>query len=419
VLNLDGGPHLRCARCRAVYPSVWEGEELALATTLAEDTFEAVGETATLVVVQNLPSVYPAQKRKKQRKAKRRNRYPVALPAPIEIIDLADVPDEPEPVAEPPAPEVVAAVPKAVTPPVPAPLIFRAWVSQTPSRPTPPKRRKKPVRRRADDAPEYGRLQLNAAAILSLFLVAGALASVSIESVTGLVRPLAGVGVAIGLVAVVTSGLAGRWLLMPVTLAVVAAAIFVVSFAAPGILGPTYAASRQRVNQNDIQVLPHPQYARDPNVRIAEWVDASKASVRQGRFRVEVLHAGVGTGRPAGQPSVSKQYLLVHIRLHRHKTADEISAEAFAPPLLWPENVRATLWDTAGNRYEQQPVEAPRTAGPGHSSSSGPIVDATEEVLAFEIPPGSIKSLKLEVPAAAWGGPGTIKFAIPGSMIKR
>ena len=247
----------------------------------------------------------------------------------------------------------------------------------------------------------------------------GAIGCASIESLSDLVRPLAGISVALGLVAAVTSGLAGRRLLLPVALAAVATAVFIVSFAAPELLGSTYAASRQRPGDGEIQVIPHPQYVRDASVRSAEWIDASRASVRQGRFRVEVLHVRVGPGRVAAQPSVSKQYLLVHIRLRRHKTPEEMEAGAFAPPLAWPANVRATLWDAADNRYEQQPVEAVRTAGPGHSSSLGTIVDETEEVLAFDIPTGSIKSLKLELPATAWGGAGTIKFAIPGSMIKR
>jgi hypothetical protein len=418
VLSLDGGPHLRCAQCRSVYPSIWEGEELALATTLVADAFEPTGGTDTLVVVQNLPSVYPGQKRRKRRKARRRKRRLAAVVVqPVEPIDLAAVPELPEPVAEPSASAPVIAAPEPVSLPAPAPVIIRRPVLPTHPRPLPPQRR--PVRRPADDVPEYGRLQLNAAAVLTLFLAAGALASASIGSATGLVRPLAGAGVALGLVAMVTSGLAGRRLLLPVALAVVATAVFVVSFAAPGILGPTYAASRQRANQNDIQVVPHPQYVRDADLRTSEWVDASKASVRQGRFRVEVLYSGVGQGRVIGQPSAWKQYQLIHIRLHRHQSPDELDAGAFAPPLIWPENVRATLWDADGNRYEQQPVELARTTGRGHSSSSGPVVNVTEEILAFDIPTGSIKTLKLELPATAWGRSGTIKFAIPGSMIKR
>src|SRR5262249_484284 len=163
----------------------------------------------------------------------------------------------------------------------------------------------------------------------------------------------------------------------PIALSLVATAVFITSFAAPELLGPTYAASRQLPSDDDLQVISHPQYVRDTNVRSAEWVDASRASVRQGRFRVEVLHARLAPGRLAAQPSIPKQYFLVHMRLRRQKTPEEMEAGAFAPPLTWSGNSRATLWDATGNRYEQQPVEAPRTAGQGHSSSLGAIVDET------------------------------------------
>jgi hypothetical protein len=414
VLSQEAQPRLRCARCRAVYPSVLVGKELELATTLVEGDFEPSGGTATLVVVQNLPSVYPKQRRKR-RKARRKVAAPVV--AESRAAPVVYLVAEPaigallEPVIEPLPEPIAESLPQLVVEP-PAPII--------PAKPAHVPQRPKPVRRPAeDDEPEYGRLQLNAAAVLTLFLVGGAIGCASIESVTGLVRPLAGVSVALGLVAAVTSGLAGRRLLLPVALVVVATAVFITSFAAPELLGPTYAASRLKPGEDDIQVIPHPQYVRDTRLRSAEWVDASRASVRQGRFRVEVLHARVGPGWLAGQPSVSKQYLLVHIRLHRHKTPAEMEAGAFAPPVAWPANIRATLWDATGNQYDQQQVEAPRTAGPGHSSSLGAIVDETDEVLAFDIPIGSIKSLKLELPAAAWGGKGAIKFVIPGSMIKR
>jgi hypothetical protein len=399
VLSIEVQPRLRCPRCRAVYASVWEDEELPLATTLAEDAFEQTGGTATLVVVQNLPSLYPSRRRKKRRKAKRQTQSTVAVPQQYEPV---------VPVAEPTSPEPLVEPPKPVQPRLPTPVTV----------PAPPRR--KPARPPADDEDEYGRLRLNAAAILTLFLVAGALASAQTGSATGLVRPLAGFGVAIGLVAVVMSGLAGRRLFLAVGLALVAATVFTVSFAAPELLGPCYAASQETVpSESEIQVLPHPQFVRDKALRAADWPDARKAKVRQGRTSVEVLGAEIEQSRAASAPNKPRRFFLIHLRLRRNKTPEEMEAGAFAPALLWSDSARATLWDSAGNRYEQEAI-LDRRPFRGKPAPSGSLVtDESDEMLAFPLPANPYPVVKLELPAAAWGGIGTVKFAIPGSMIVR
>jgi hypothetical protein len=38
--------------------------------------------------------------------------------------------------------------------------------------------------------------------------------------------------------------------------------------------------------------------------------------------------------------------------------------------------------------------------------------------LVFEAPPAGAKSLRLELPAAVWGGAGAFKFLLPSSMIR-
>src|SRR5262249_41013294 len=166
---------------------------------------------------------------------------------------------------------------------------------------------------------------------------ASALACASLESATFLVRVLAGVGVALGLIAVVTSGLDGRHLLIPVALMGIAVALFIVSFAAPEMLGPTYSRSRNpRTELSEVQVVPHLQFAGDVGLRSAEWVDASKAALQQGGSMVEIVEARMERASQDGQT-----VLTLRLRLHQQT--------AIVESVGWKDEVTATLRDIAGN----------------------------------------------------------------------
>jgi hypothetical protein len=399
VLSQEARPRLRCARCRAVYPSVLVGKELELATTLVEGDFEPSGGTATLVVVQNLPSVYP-RRRRKRRKARRRVVvravtvppspvvYPVAEPAIAALL---------EPVIEPLPVPIVESLPQPVLEP-PPPIIS--------DRPAVPRARPKPVRRPADDEElEYGRFQLNGLSVFALFVVATALMAASIGFATGLVRPLAGVGVTLGLVAVVTSGLSGRRLLLPVALTAISVALFVVSFAAPGVLGPTYTRSRESgPDAAEVQVVPHLPFAADVGLRSAEWVDASKAALQQGGTKVEIVEVRIERTPLDGQYS-----LMVRVRLQQQ------TAIITSPG--WKDEAQATLRDAAGNVHERRSASTP--AGKAASQQVGVGVSVSDKVLAFIVPAGARGPFRLELTGAAWGGAGTFKFEIPSTMVKR
>jgi hypothetical protein len=66
--------------------------------------------------------------------------------------------------------------------------------------------------------------------------------------------------------------------------------------------------------------------------------------------------------------------------------------------------------DSLGRRYEQ--VSADLEATPADA-------DATEVILTFALPAAPTDNLRLELPAAAWGGTGIFKFAIPPAMGRR
>jgi hypothetical protein len=110
------------------------------------------------------------------------------------------------------------------------------------------------------------------------------------------------------------------------------------------------------------------------------------------------------------------KWLYARVRLYRSKTGQEVAAGAFANPLVWERRHKATLRNGSGPAVEQLAVTV-RGQGGGPSSSAGVTLDVTDEILAFEQPP-SLDGLRLELPAAAWGGTGVFRFALPASFIR-
>ena len=45
-------------------------------------------------------------------------------------------------------------------------------------------------------------------------------------------------------------------------------------------------------------------------------------------------------------------------------------------------------------------------------------LDVSQELLVFDAPGSPTQGLRLEVPASAWGGTGTLKFFLPGTMVR-
>jgi hypothetical protein len=145
-------------------------------------------------------------------------------------------------------------------------------------------------------------------------------------------------------------------------------------------------------------VVPHPQFAGDPNVVNAEWVDASKASVVHGGRRVEVTEV-----------RIAKSSLSVRIQLQRSMSVPGIPGGP-AVPTTWNDKFVAVLYDNAGSRMEQQ------SAAPANNRNGPP--EHLEIILKFSNV-SKIDGLRLEIPAAAWGGTGVVKFAIPAAMVRR
>jgi hypothetical protein len=154
-----------------------------------------------------------------------------------------------------------------------------------------------------------------------------------------------------------------------------------------------------------------------PNVKIPdlkeipppkpEWVDASRAEIREGSFAFRV-HAVVKS-KPPFLLYTGSERLFVEVRVENVGSRDEVYLLRDA----WRSWLadRVSLTDNLGNSYRQQ-----FTAGLQPHPSSIPFGEASDELLVFEPPSKDAAFLRLELPVGKSGG-GSLKFKIPLSMI--
>jgi len=147
------------------------------------------------------------------------------------------------------------------------------------------------------------------------------------------------------------------------------------------------------------------------------WRDASKESIIRGDVRVKILSAKVGvplfvghSGNPA-HPKDPKPYLLIQVQLsntHPNKKLD-YKSWSVSGTNLEPE-------DDFGNTYK--PKRFAGGAPLGQLTAESIYPNATiEDLLVFEPPIDTIKYLRLELPASAFGESGTLRFEIPKPWI--
>jgi hypothetical protein len=339
-------PRLKCGRCRRV--------------------FDPIGSADT-EVIPALAGEAGAHRAKRARKAKAvrfrrrraRRRQPTGEPPSVEAVAAAVLA---EPMPEPEAPAAETEQP-AMAPTVPAPA-------------------RAPVRRTRTPPPVSTPLALAGLFVLGLAGLAAAVAAVRF-----LAGPLSVAGLLAGGWAVRRAVRDGSSVGYPVAVTTLGALAVAAAF-----LVPTWLADRRLPDwaDGDVQVIPLPQFAGDPAVRAAEWVDAGKATIQQGAVRLEVVGARID--HPPGGPAA----LLVRVRLHTPRGLP-------GPDVRWDRSP-ARLWDADG--------------GPCPSTAD-PVANGSDTVFAFAVPATMSPHLRLELPAAAWAGSGSFKFAIPVGMVRR
>jgi hypothetical protein len=178
-----------------------------------------------------------------------------------------------------------------------------------------------------------------------------------------------------------------------------------------------------------------------------DWVDASTHAVQKEDLRVRVLAARIGTvelvaqgkeNSPPGQARPRKYDEPVTDPLARRKkvwSQDKqlvirlqvtyqgalfraIPYQTWADLVNVPSKHPPILTDTLKRPYAQKTYDAAwKVVGrvDGDTLTPGHMVN---EVLVFPVPPAGVESLRLTLPAAAFGGTGEFHFLIPRGMIE-
>jgi hypothetical protein len=256
--------------------------------------------------------------------------------------------------------------------------------------------------------------------VIACLLAGAALIAASMESTAILTRPAAGLGLVLGVIGVfaVSGGNQGRSLLS-IGGTAVSGLVLLVAVLQPSLLGPRYEASRQ-TSDNDAEAVRVVALQLAPGgadgLESDGYADASRAAVQQGSFRVQILSAAVAPVQvfDSKKRFTKRSFLAIKVRVQH---------------LGHAEDVRFTHWGTTGERTVPQAVAHAegRTLPPANLDPDVPLGvafgrdlfrgDGVEDVLLFEVPPGSVP-VRLDLPAEAWGVAGVVvKFQIPASMI--
>jgi hypothetical protein len=241
---------------------------------------------------------------------------------------------------------------------------------------------------------------------------------------TILVIPLAILGFMAGLAGLAAGLLRDRprWVLA--TIGTVAnLALFVAALFVPSWLGGTYQLSRERVEPEIAtpRVVPLPGKAPAEGEPVPEWPDATRFSVHIKSVRIQVVSAEVRPLEIATTPKkkyTQESYLVLRIRAHQAPGGAEFASDAWGQEGTAQERRQPTLTDESGKSYQPAPAHLGGEAGTLTKRSTDFPLGITDEVYLFEAPAPGTASLRLEIPAAGWGGTGTVRFAIPRKMLQ-
>ncbi len=288
-----------------------------------------------------------------------------------------------------------------------------------PERAKPPAPWRPPKRDEYEDDPPRAIDPLGAGA---LFLACAALLCASVRLLCGLLVPLSCAALLAGLVALVR---AYRWgqsrLTFPGAGSAVAGAVLFLGLACPAILGPTYRGFLEQ-NATDPTAIRRVTLAgkvADDADEDPEWPDARRTILQQGLVTVQVNEVAVAPVHSAAAPNKNgKAEVCLAVRLHIRQLPQvgTSAGRARGDAAILKEKHRPTIADTTGKVYELLDVQ---TGGSAEKTRRLSTFGLSSRVLIFEAPAPGVRALRLEIPAAAWGGRGAFRFEIPGAMIRR
>jgi hypothetical protein len=273
-----------------------------------------------------------------------------------------------------------------------------------------------------------GRKWIEPVGLLALLLGAAALFCAAVSPLCVCVIPASILAVLAGLMgAALVKTFERHRMLTPIAGISLGTLVVVTASVLPSLLGPAYRSYRERDTYDPMTIRAVPLAGRgnDEVPSSPEWVEADRFALQQGRLRIHVASLVVGpvvppdkvkkNDKPKEKPP---EFLVLRLRVNHIERTNDFTAD----PLTWTgshgQKPLLALLDNAGKAYAPRALPGIRTADEVRKSSLFPVA-VVEEIYGFEPPPANVESLRLEVPASAWGGTGVFRFTVPNTMILR
>jgi hypothetical protein len=165
---------------------------------------------------------------------------------------------------------------------------------------------------------------------------------------------------------------------------------------------------------------PEPESPSETPPPAEEWVDASLASAGEGDVTVKVTSAHVGrprlVNRRSGKAAHPRtDYLSVTLELSNKSQTTKLDYTSWSR-----EAAGVRLIDNNRNEYSTKSFASRGMEIDGQLEGGRGTVDPEKtvaDVLLFEWPAADVRFLRLELPRAAFGEKGALKFEIPISMV--
>jgi hypothetical protein len=257
--------------------------------------------------------------------------------------------------------------------------------------------------------------------LAACLLASGGLLAASLPWLSVAAMPLCALGLLVGAVAVYQAAHAKpQRRVLPIAGASASALILIVAWLTPQWLGPVFNASRQRVDfsPETIVAVPLRLGLEAESLEADGWTDASRAALQQDSVRVQVAAVSVGPVKFAAPKGMSKEnYVAVSLAIQHLGHGQSVTYIHWGAPGM-QETPQPTLMQ-AGRKLEHRVFESDVVAGQVRQGQTLYPGKGIGDVLLFDGSATPGEPLRLELPAAVWGGRGALKFAIPAAMVKQ
>lgn len=262
-------------------------------------------------------------------------------------------------------------------------------------------------------APAMRRVPWNGFAVAAFFLGGVALGCASVSWLQWLTFPLAGAGILAGVICLLATPLeTTRDALLLLVGGAVSIAVVLIALIWPSLFGMDPRLTRETPAAPDAnrQLLqPRASTAaasqKPQTLEANQWAAADKFDVDHGNVRLSIAAAAIRDEPPGDRKDKKREKeLSITVKLSHVGVKDAVAFQGW-------QAAHAPRLTVAGHA-----IAFKRREGQAGNRNLVPF-QPIQEVLVFEAPPATDDALRLELPAAAFGGTGVVRFELPRSMI--